>query len=118
MLRAIFALIISMVLAAAAVAQVSPFRWSTHGLQDEDVALLVAASRTLYEGREPEKNSRVTWENPNTGNSGIAKIAGVQKNPQHCIAIAHQITLEDKSDPQVHVLKRCRSQTGTWELSY
>ena len=118
MFRLVSVLFVVVILTVSASAQVNPFRWSTHGLQDEDVVLLVAAAQTLYQGRAPVKNSRVAWENPATGNSGIAKIAGVQAGPPHCIAIAHQISLKGKSDPQVYVFKRCRSAAGTWELTY
>ena len=108
---------ILLLLSQTAFAQVNPFRWATLGIQDEDVGLLTEAARSLYVGREPVKNTRATWQNPNTGNSGIAKIAGVQTSPRHCIVVAHQIKVKGKSDPQVYAFKRCKTAAGDWELT-
>ncbi len=104
-------------LAVPAQAQLNPFKRSGFELSQEDIDLLAAAGRKLYEDESVAVGTVETWSNPATGNTGSIQLIGIfEHNGLPCRRLQHDIKIKVVRDPFRYLFDRCKLPSGEWKL--
>jgi surface antigen len=83
-------------------------------LTEEDMALAQDAARVEMAGK-PE-GTRLTWSNPESGNSGTAiLIRRYDVDGRECRKIRHDLKIKDERDMRMYVVTICLQEDGSWK---
>jgi|GEM_PF-3213322 len=116
-MRLALGLMVSVVLvASAALAQISPFRGSQFVLVESDRLEMSKAVSSLLNDGTPEEGAMVEWSNEETGSSGTVSIARVTTDPVLCVNVIHKIHLRRPADDRLFDVRSCRLKTGEWKI--
>lgn len=105
-------------LAAPAGAQINPFGpTSGDNLTADDRRLAEEASRKVYQAQAPSIGTTQSWSNSASGNSGtitLVKIHDYRGMP--CRTLEHRVRINERTEPAVFRIDRCRTQAGEWKI--
>ena len=109
-------LVLGLLCAQAALAQVNPFGDSLD-LKDSDVAMLQAAASALFRNDKAQIGQTESWSNPKTGNSGAVSLLELFEHAgMPCKRLQHSIKQKGRADLIIYQFARCRTADGSWKL--
>jgi surface antigen len=110
-------LALCVLLAAAAQAQVNPFRSSRGpGLSPGDNQLLFASVARLNAAKPSQTGRSEAWSNPQTNSSGSSTILRVfHSGGMACHLVRHHIVVAGRQPGHDYRLTWCRTQSGEWK---
>ncbi len=80
----------------------------------EDLSLIKSTAKDLYDVDKPKVGSHSSWENTQSGASGIITITD---NDGRCVSLRHNITLPLATPKeQEYNVRRCKDDNGVWRL--
>jgi surface antigen len=112
------ALAVCVLLAAAAQAQVNPFRGSgSRGLSPEDNQLLFESVARLNAAEPIQAGRSEAWSNPQTNSSGTSTILRVfHSGGMACHLVRHHIVVAGRPPGHDYRLNWCRTPSGEWKI--
>src|SRR3954454_3998454 len=111
------ALLLAMLAAMPASAQINPFRSgrTEPGLSNDDLNMLTASANRLNNGKNVKVGSSESWSNPSTGSHGIASVTQIlERNGLPCRRLHHEFTPQASNSHRKADLIWCRTSDGEW----
>ncbi len=111
-------LVLVILLAAPAAAQVkSPFASGLNFTQ-ADINAILAATKPFFQPDPPEVGIQRSWNNPESGLSGTARYEGENDlNDRPCRQIHHLIRNEKNNRVYEFRIERCQATDGSWQIT-
>lgn len=110
---------LTLALAAAANAQVSPFRgtrWGPH-LTSEDNRLLNESVARLNASEPAEAGHAESWQNPRTKSSGTSTVVSAfDEDGMACRLVRHHIVAAGREPGRTYRLTWCKTPSGDWKI--
>lgn len=98
-------------------AQINPFRGSTTGLPQGDLAILGSTAAQLYENTSLADGSSSGWSSPKTGNSGkVTLLRTFHRNSLLCREVEYTIHKRGVAGARDYKVNWCRTPSGAWKL--
>lgn len=103
--------------ALPAAAQVNPFRGSTTGLPQGDLAIMSSTAAQLYENMSLADGSSSGWSSPKTGNSGtVTLMRTFHRRSLLCREVDYVIRKRRQVDTRNYKINWCRTPSGAWKI--
>lgn len=84
------------------------------GMSSEDLSIIKSTAKGLYDVDNPKVGSHSSWENTESGASGVVTITN---KDGRCVDIRHNITLpKASSKKQTYNTRRCKNDNGAWQI--
>jgi surface antigen len=101
-----------------AVAQINPFGpYSFDELTADDKRLAEEAASKVYQASAPTVGASQSWSNSVSGNSGTITLVRVHDyRGMPCRTLQHRVKMQDRAEPIVFHLDRCRTDAGEWKI--
>ena len=114
----LFAVLLAIFLTASTVhAQMSTFSPTIIGLPSGDFELMMGAEAPFYAAEAPETGTTASWENPENGDHGTAKLVEVfEWQGLPCRKIQHIVHIVGEKDLQTVTVDRCQVASGEWKI--
>jgi surface antigen len=109
----------TLLLSAAAQAQVNPFHTTRVGphLTPEDNRLFAASVQRLNAAEPAEAGHAESWSNPRTKSSGTSTVLRVfDDNGSACHLVRHHVVAAGRAPGRDYRLTWCRTAAGAWKV--
>jgi hypothetical protein len=116
----LLAVLSAMLLTSSTVqAKTSFFAPTIIGLPSGDFELMMAAETTFHVAEPPVAGTTASWENPENGDHGTAKLIEVfEWQGLPCRKIQHIVHIVREKDLQTLTVDRCQVASGEWKYRF